>query len=120
MTEDTYNPWTDEYPFVSFIQLEKNARAEAKRNIEKLKNRDEDNLATTHILMLSPNDSPGLRLRAKLFYEDDLREAKKARDERINKNIVNGEFSTIWELDDDEELKENKMWRKASDSIRRL
>lgn len=62
----------------------------------------------------------GLKLRAKLFYEDDLREAKKARDERINKNIVNGEFSTIWELDDDEELKENKMWRKASDSIRRL
>lgn len=118
MTEDYYNPWSDTVPFVKIEQLEANLRHEAKLRNEKLKNPAENDLATTRILRLSPNDSPGLRLRAKLFYEDDLSEAKKARDERINKNIVNGEFATIWELDDDEELKENKMWRKASDSIR--
>lgn len=66
-------------------------------------------------ILISSN--PGLRLRTALFYEDDLREAKRARDARINKNIVNGSFATIFELDN-EELKEDKIWRKAPNDIR--
>ena len=112
MTKESM-PFIDNPHYVSFVDLESAARVQ--NDFLKFPTEEKSENATMHI---STNPSnPGLRLRANLYYEDDLLEAKRWRDEKINKNIVNGSFTTIFELDDDA-IKEDKIWRKATNDLR--